>query len=266
MAFLSSGQTGSVSKISPESEENLLLFRGEGGRKKYWESTNCSTSTSQLSFVPKTDFVEKFDEIKIKPNDMLKGFEKTCAINHVSKLTSSPLTKQAAPAYSTVTKEAGSQLNPNCEPYVPTGSLEQVSSSLSSAQSNCDVKPFDPIEFHQKVCCYVCGRPGHIARNCLHRPTEFFYGKNQKVTPKAKPSIKSMRTDQSSKPRAIFEYVGRILIPSNLNTIRSSKEKYWWSYENFRVLEIGISNTGKISNTAADLTNFEYRQNFEYSC
>ncbi|KAL8224188.1 hypothetical protein R6Q57_019663 [Mikania cordata] len=71
----------------------------------------------------------------------------------------------------------------------------------SSVQSDCDVKPFTPKEFHDKVSCYACSRLGHIARHCLHWPTEFFYGKNQKVTPKAKPASKPMRTDQSSKPK-----------------------------------------------------------------
>ncbi|KAL8211187.1 hypothetical protein R6Q57_005624 [Mikania cordata] len=104
-------------------------------------------------------------------------------------------------AYYTITIEAGSKLNLNCEPSVSTGSLEQASTSSTSSQSDCDVKPFDPKEFHDKVCCYACGRPSHIVRHCLYRPTEFFYGKNQKVTPKAKPARKPMRTDQSSKPR-----------------------------------------------------------------
>ncbi|KAL8225981.1 hypothetical protein R6Q57_018538 [Mikania cordata] len=70
-------------------------------------------------------------------------------------------------AHSTITKEAGSKLNPNCETFVPTGSLEQASTSTSY-----DVKPFDPKEFHEK-----------------------------KVSPKAKPTKRSMRTGQSSKPR-----------------------------------------------------------------
>ncbi|KAD4385615.1 hypothetical protein E3N88_25784 [Mikania micrantha] len=177
-------------------------------------STDCSTSTSQSSFVPITDFVGKFDEINIKPNDMLKSFQKTFAINHVSQSTSSPLTKQAALAHSTVIKEEGSQLNPNCEPYVPTGSLEQVSSNLSSGQSNCDVKPFDPIELHQKVCCFACGKPSHIARHCLHRPTEFFYGKNHKVTPKAKLVNKHVRTVPSSKPNVTSQKGTQTRTPS----------------------------------------------------
>ncbi|KAL8205620.1 hypothetical protein R6Q57_009171 [Mikania cordata] len=63
----------------------------------------------------------------------------------------------------------------------------QASTSSSFGQSDCDIKP--------------CGRPGHIARHCLHRPTKFFYGKNQKVTPNAKHPNRPMRTDQSSKPR-----------------------------------------------------------------
>ncbi|KAL8205550.1 hypothetical protein R6Q57_009101 [Mikania cordata] len=99
-----------VSNVSEVCAEKSRVSGSEEkeGEKSAGRSTNYSTFTSQLSFVPKTDFVEKFDEIKIRPNDMLKGFEKTCAINRASKLTSSHLTKQAAPAYSTATKEAGS--------------------------------------------------------------------------------------------------------------------------------------------------------------
>ncbi|KAL8204468.1 hypothetical protein R6Q57_010091, partial [Mikania cordata] len=47
-------------------------------------------------------------------------------------------------------REVSSKLNPNCEPFVPTGSLEQASTSSSSGHSDCDVKPFDPKEFHEK--------------------------------------------------------------------------------------------------------------------
>ncbi|KAL8249381.1 hypothetical protein R6Q59_006249 [Mikania micrantha] len=113
-------------------------------------------------------------------------------------------------AHSTVTPEAGSKLNPNCELYVPTRSLEQASTSSISGMSDCDVKPFDPKEFHDKVCCYACGRTCHIARHYMHQPTEFFYGKNQKVTPKAKPAKRPMRTDQSSKPRVKPQKVNQI--------------------------------------------------------
>ncbi|KAL8202047.1 hypothetical protein R6Q57_011194 [Mikania cordata] len=67
-------------------------------------------------------------------------------------------------AHSTITKEVGSKLNPNFEPYVPTGSLEQASASTSHGQGDCDVKPFDPKDFHEKVCYFACGRPDHIAR------------------------------------------------------------------------------------------------------
>ncbi|KAL8202170.1 hypothetical protein R6Q57_011317 [Mikania cordata] len=118
-------------------------------------------------------------------------------------------------AHSTVTKEVGSKLNPNCEPFVTTESLEQAS---SSGHGDCDVKSFDPNEFHEKVCCFACGRPGHIARNCLHRPTEFFYGKNQKVTPKAKSTCKSIRIDQSSRPRVTTQN-----IPQNMPTAKKFK-------------------------------------------
>ncbi|KAL8208943.1 hypothetical protein R6Q57_008355 [Mikania cordata] len=52
-----------------------------------------------------------------------------------------------------------------------------------------------------KVCRYAYGRPSNISRHCLHTPTEFFYGKNHKVTPKAKPVSKPLRTLQSSKTK-----------------------------------------------------------------
>ncbi|KAL8199681.1 hypothetical protein R6Q57_013249 [Mikania cordata] len=54
-------------------------------------------------------------------------------------------------ADSTITPEAGSKLNPNYEPYIPTGSLEQASTSSFSSLSDCDVKRFDPRDFHVKV-------------------------------------------------------------------------------------------------------------------
>ncbi|KAL8211319.1 hypothetical protein R6Q57_005756 [Mikania cordata] len=47
-----------------------------------------------------------------------------------------------------------------------------------------------------------------MARHHLHRTTEFFYGKNQKVKPKAILVTRPMRTDQSSKPRAKPQKVG----------------------------------------------------------
>ncbi|KAL8209129.1 hypothetical protein R6Q57_008541 [Mikania cordata] len=97
-------------------------------------STDCSTSSCSSYFVPKTVFVGKFDEIKSKPNDMLKNFKKTFSKNCVPKLISSPLINQTAVANSTVTKETNSQLDPNYEPYVPTTSVEQVSPSSSFGQ------------------------------------------------------------------------------------------------------------------------------------
>ncbi|KAL8265781.1 hypothetical protein R6Q59_003125 [Mikania micrantha] len=36
--------------------------------------------------------------------------------------------------------------------------------------------------YEKKQTCFACGKPSHIARNCIHRPTEFY----QKVTPKVK--------------------------------------------------------------------------------
>ncbi|KAL8225984.1 hypothetical protein R6Q57_018541 [Mikania cordata] len=84
--------------------------------------------------------------------------------NHIfmfQKLIS--LEKKVTEAHSTITREAGLMVNPNCEPYVPTGSLEQVSTTSSPGQNDCDVKPFDPQEFYQKVCFYACGILRHIA-------------------------------------------------------------------------------------------------------
>ena len=59
------------------------------------------------------------------------------------------------------------------------------SPSVSSSSNTHGVKHLKPYT------CYACGKPGHVARHCLHRPTDFHYGKNQKVTPKRPP------TDQS---------------------------------------------------------------------
>ncbi|KAL8204570.1 hypothetical protein R6Q57_010193 [Mikania cordata] len=192
-------------------------LRRKNKERSAGRSTECSTSSRKSHFIPKTDFVGRFDEIKIKPNEMFKNFNSTFVKND-DILESVFSLKQVNKAHSTITKEAGSKLNPNCEPFVPTGSLEQTSTSTSSGHGDCDTKPFDPKEFHEKVCCFACGRPGHIAKNCLHRPTEFFYGKNQKVTPKAKPTKRSMRTDQSSKPRVTPKNV-----PQNPPTAKKAK-------------------------------------------
>ncbi|KAL8209419.1 hypothetical protein R6Q57_006151, partial [Mikania cordata] len=82
---------------------------------------------------------------------------------------------------------------------------EKLSTSVSTSSdpgfSERDVKPLDPNEFYQKVCCYACGRPDHKARHYLHKPTEFFYGMNQKVIPKAKPINNPKRIEESSKPK-----------------------------------------------------------------
>ncbi|KAL8225951.1 hypothetical protein R6Q57_018508 [Mikania cordata] len=53
-------------------------------------------------------------------------------------------------ANSMIIKEMGSKLTPNCEPFVPTESLEQASTGTSSGHDDCDVKLFDPNEFHEK--------------------------------------------------------------------------------------------------------------------
>ncbi|KAL8199610.1 hypothetical protein R6Q57_013178, partial [Mikania cordata] len=39
--------------------------------------------------------------------------------------------KKVTKAHSTITSKMGSKLNANCEPYIPTGSLEQVTTSSS---------------------------------------------------------------------------------------------------------------------------------------
>ncbi|KAL8229308.1 hypothetical protein R6Q57_014208 [Mikania cordata] len=160
------------------------------------------------------------DPIETGPN--ISDDSEVCAdsLNDTESISSS--LHQEYRGHSTTTKEAGSKLNPNCEPFVPIGSLEQASTSTSSGYGDCDVKPFNPKEFQEKLCCFACGRPGHISRNCLHRPTEFFYGKNQKVTPKAKPTVKSMRTDQSSKPRVTPQKVPHK--PSTAKKAKSVKQ------------------------------------------
>ncbi|KAL8209149.1 hypothetical protein R6Q57_008561 [Mikania cordata] len=127
----------------------------EKEEKSACRSTHCSISSSKSHFVPKVDFVGKFEIIKIKPNEMFKNFKANFVKTgddiknkYVLESNSSPLTEKVNQAYSTITTEAYSNLNPNYEPYVPTGSLEQACTSSSPGQSDCDVKTFDPNEFH----------------------------------------------------------------------------------------------------------------------
>ncbi|KAL8217992.1 hypothetical protein R6Q57_021365, partial [Mikania cordata] len=137
-----------------------ILGRSEEEEKRSaGRSTNCSVSSSKSHFyVPKDDFVRKFKTIKIKANEMVKNFrsnfvktgdnvKKKCVLEP----NSSPLTEKLNMAHSTITIKAGTKLNPNYEPYVPTGSLEQASINSSHGLSDSNVKPFDPQEFYQKI-------------------------------------------------------------------------------------------------------------------
>ncbi|KAL8209050.1 hypothetical protein R6Q57_008462, partial [Mikania cordata] len=87
-------------------------LRGKNEERSAGRSTEWSTLSRKSPFIPKTDFENR--------------------------------------VHSTITKEAGSKLNPISEPFVPTWSLEHASSNTSSSHGDRDVKPFDPIEFHEK--------------------------------------------------------------------------------------------------------------------
>ncbi|KAL8223239.1 hypothetical protein R6Q57_020638, partial [Mikania cordata] len=167
--------TGSSKPVSLTVDPNLTYVNRSD------DSADCAKSLSVS--VPKVYFVEKFETITIKPNEMIKNFmtkfvKTDVGVNNkgVLKPSASHLKENVNKAHSTITIETGSKLNPNCEPYVPSGSLEQVSTSSSLGLRDCDVKLYDPKEFFQK-------------------------GKNQKVTPKAKPVSKPFKTNQSSKPK-----------------------------------------------------------------
>ncbi|KAI3717422.1 hypothetical protein L1987_69024 [Smallanthus sonchifolius] len=54
--------------------------------------------------------------------------------------------------------------------------------------------------YSQKQTYYTCGKAGHIARNCMHRPYEPYYMKNERTTPRDKTSYKPMKANQ---PRAM---------------------------------------------------------------
>ncbi|KAL8217988.1 hypothetical protein R6Q57_021361, partial [Mikania cordata] len=141
--------------ISDDSEAcadslNDTGLRGKNEERSVGRSIDCSTSFRTSSFIPKTDFVGRYYEIKIKPNEIFKNFNSTFGKNDVILETISSSLHQVNRALFTITKKAGSKLNPNCEPFVPTRSLEQVSTSTSSGHADCDVKSFDPKEFHEK--------------------------------------------------------------------------------------------------------------------
>ncbi|KAL8224230.1 hypothetical protein R6Q57_019705 [Mikania cordata] len=183
--------------VSDDSEEEEITV----GR-----SADYSTSSSKSQFVPNTDFIGCFGTIKMRPNEMFKNFKTTFITigddvknKYVLESGSSPL-KQVNRAHSTITKEAGSKLIPNCEPYVPTRSLEQDSTSTSLGQGDCDVKPFDPKDFHDKTDWPSCLDSGQalLVISALR-----FQNPNQKITPKAKTVSKPMRIDQSSKPKVM---------------------------------------------------------------
>ncbi|KAL8228442.1 hypothetical protein R6Q57_016026 [Mikania cordata] len=90
---------------------------GENEEISAGRSTECSTSLRTSPFIPKNDFVGKFDEIKIKHNEMFKNFNSTFVKNDVILESIYSSLHQANMAHSTITKEAGSKLNPNCEPF-----------------------------------------------------------------------------------------------------------------------------------------------------
>ena len=72
--------------------------------------------------------------------------------------------------------------------------------SYSSQPSSYGSNNVDYASYARKQTCYACGKPGHIARNCFHRPTNYYYGKNQKVTPKVNLNSKPMKVE---KPKVV---------------------------------------------------------------
>ncbi|KAL8204421.1 hypothetical protein R6Q57_010044 [Mikania cordata] len=58
-------------------------MRGKNEERSARRSTECSTSFRTSNFIPKTDFMGRFDEIKIKPNDLFKNFNSTFGKNDV---------------------------------------------------------------------------------------------------------------------------------------------------------------------------------------
>ncbi|KAL8199677.1 hypothetical protein R6Q57_013245 [Mikania cordata] len=81
-------------------------------------STDFSTSFGTSSFISKTDFVGKVDKSKITANEMSKNFKLTFVKKNVILETVSSRLHHEHKGHSTVTEEAGSKLNPNCEPFM----------------------------------------------------------------------------------------------------------------------------------------------------
>ncbi|KAL8204436.1 hypothetical protein R6Q57_010059 [Mikania cordata] len=117
---------------------------------------------NQKSFVSKSNNVDCFQTSVVNPYNLVHDFKtkfvkSTNDIKHSNETKVEILKGKENGSNTTITKGMCSSLNPNCEPFSPKKSMEEI-----------------PIN--------SC--PGYFARHCLHRPTEFSYGKNQKVTPK----------------------------------------------------------------------------------
>ncbi|KAL8244166.1 hypothetical protein R6Q59_010424 [Mikania micrantha] len=62
---------------------NNTGVRGNIEERSAWRRTECSTSFRTSPFTPITDFVGRFDDIKIKPNEMSKNFNSTFVKNDI---------------------------------------------------------------------------------------------------------------------------------------------------------------------------------------
>ncbi|KAI3755033.1 hypothetical protein L1987_54826 [Smallanthus sonchifolius] len=78
----------------------------------------------------------------------------------------------------------------------------QSSSSPSSSSNRSGY-----VAYARKQTCYTCGKAGHIARHCMHRPYESYYMKNQRTTPRDRTYSKPMKANQ---PKAMKSHTPRV--------------------------------------------------------
>ncbi|KAJ0875862.1 putative transcription factor interactor and regulator CCHC(Zn) family [Helianthus annuus] len=112
--------------------------------------------------------------------------------------------------------------------------------------------------------CFNCGIPGHIARNCTHRPYVPYYDQNQRVTPKDNYHSKPMKV---SLPKAM-KNVNPKVKPSDgeMNATKKKKKHARLSRNKFFFSKTNKLGTAGVAQPKATNTFAKPKQNLKPKC